>query len=113
MASASGVESAITLSTTQCSAGIESANGEIRVRLVGRGDDQQLDGGVLEGLIEAGVTAHVPELLGLGSHHVVAGHDPVEAQFRLPLDEWAMEITARQTVANHNCPDHRQTLRDA
>ena len=81
--------SAMTLSTTQCRDGVERPHGQLGVRVVGRGDDDQLDRRVGEGLVELGIAADAvaPEGHRLLADPRVAGDDPVQPQPRLAPDQ--------------------------
>ncbi len=89
--------------------GVESPHGQLGVRVVRRGDDDQLDRRIGQGLVEAGITADAlaPERDGFVTDLRVARDDPVQREPRLAPDQRTVERPACQAVADDDGPDHR------
>ena len=87
---------------------VECIDGEIRMRVVGRGDHHECDLGIGQGFIEVGIApdAFAPEGQRLFADRRIAGDDPVQDQSRLPTDQWAVKCPARQAMSDDDGRNH-------
>ena len=85
---------------------VESTDGEVRVRVVRSGDHDKLHGLVIERLVQALVSLHVPEPHRLGANLGITRHDPMKRQLWLPPDERTVKGPSRQAMTHHDCRNH-------
>jgi hypothetical protein len=88
--------------------GRESTAGELGVRVMGCGDDDELSFGIIKRIVKVWIPFYIRAALrhSLGTNPGIARDDPVQPQPRLPADERAVKRSPSQSISHHNRRDH-------